>query len=1220
MAKEEKYTVSKLNRIQNEIKQLEGGRFQNLCDVYLYRKRNWENIVSLGSMDGTDKTTKGIPDTYYFDDVSKTYILVMYGTRKDATAKLETDVREAIEKSKVDEKDIGEIICCHTSSNLTVEKDKELRSLAGSIKLTLIGIDTLSNDLLKFEYQDIVKDFLGILESTEQVWNLEQFISIHDKSKTSAPLDTTYIDEKHIIDRMKDDVNSHQIILLSGVPGAGKTRLAIEICKALPEDNNIICVKSNRMPVYQDIKDALDISRVNYLFLDDANTITNFDAIVNLLSLKDFEQKLKIIMTVRDYALSGVIKQITPFKIKVHKHSLMSDDHIETLIKSIEDISPVNLRKIMKLSHNNPRIAVIAAIMVKEKNFDFIENGKEILDSYYSKIIEENSLSSNEQICMFILSFKQKLNLTNKESLDDILKYFKIDYDSFLAALNQLHGKELCDIFQDKAVKVSDQSLSDFVIVDFIANKKILIKDFFINLYPSHKKEIVEMLILVNNFNSSKEWIEYLTNEIKFVFNDIIADKDNESFLTQYGVIIPVESLAYVHEKIQDVDSVKFQVSQNEFEENKKNQGVNDPIISILCSLSNSERFKDAGILLMDYFRKRQDKIYEIFSAIKNNFDIEASSNLYLEKRFSIIEIFTVQENINEPTALLIANIANEFLKFSAEKFTFNNKNLVVNRYTLVDGEYLIKLHKNIFCLLSKVYSYGIVEVNNYIDKLLLNYSVYETENGFFETVSSDLTCIENLFFQDLDRLNYRQEAIVFELYSKSKKLNIKSQPFFEYKPSSIQKIYKDFSTSVWAYPMEKFDYEKVQKIRKKSLREIFENYSNDLVWLFNIIGIYQSDELLNKYELEDSVLLLYSELDIEDKIKLLPALLNSNFHISPNNFIHYMNKLSFEEGKNILNTVEKEIDEGWYLTNFLICRNIRDSEIEGLVSFIENLKDHEVINYFNIISFENYIKHDGNILNILKNMLSEDKVLGSFFIPNYVPEDGADKILDIVGYKELKEIYLSLIGSRGVDESGEIFKCLLKENDENFIYLFLVELNTHRLKINYDNYDIQLESIWKSVVAEKGIRRYLEFLIQENRVIYVGVDPYLEKIFIANIERSIEFIKAEVINTGNEDRLVNLYNFSLEIFDNEILLHIFELLKDKEITETFFEKLNLTMRTKSWSGSLVPLLDKDISFLNKLLDIFEGIKYISHSLIITKCIDSLKKQKEKELLSDYLE
>lgn len=1213
--------MSKLNRIQNEIKQLEGGRFQNLCDVYLYRKRSWENIVSLGSMDGTDKTTKGIPDTYYFDNHSNTYILVMYGTRKDATTKLETDVREAIEKSKIDEKDIEEIICCHTSSNLTVEKDKELRSLSGSIKLTLIGIDTLSNDLLKFEYQDIVKDFLGILESTEQVWNLEQFISIHDKSRTNAPLDTKYIDEKHIVDKMTDDVNSHQIILLSGAPGTGKTRLAIEICKKLPIESNIICVKSNSMPVYQDIKDALDTRRINYLFLDDANTVTNFDAIVSLLSLEDFEQKLKIIMTVRDYALSGVINQIRPFKVKVQKLSLMSDNQIEMLINSIEDISSVDLMKIMKLSHNNPRIAVIAAIMVKEKNSDFIENGKEILDSYYSQIIEENSLSSNEKISMFILSFKHKLNLTNKESLEDILNFFKIDSDSFLFALNQLHDKELCDIFQDKAVKVSDQSLADFVIVDFIANKKVFkIKDFFINLYPIHEKEIVEMLVLVNNFNSSKDWIEYLTNEIKCVYNNIIADIDKELFLTQYGVIIPIESLAYVYEKIQGIDNVEFQTSQKEFEKKKRNQEVNDPIINILCSLSNSEKFKDAGMLLMYYFKKRQDKIYEIFSAIKNNFDIEATWNHYLEKRFSIIETFSIQENINETTALLIANIANEFLKFSAEKFTFNGKNTVINRYTLVDGDYLIKLHKKIFYILSKVYSYGNVEVNNYIDELLLKYSVYEVKNGFVETVSSDLACIENLFFNNLDRLNFRQEAIVFELYSKSKKLKMQPQPFFEYEPSISQKIYRDFSTSIWAYQMEEFDYEKIEVLRKRSLRKIFENYSNDLVWLFNILGIFQSDELLNKYELEESVLLLYSDLDINNQIKLLSVLLNSSFVISPNNFVFYMDKLPFEEGKNILNTIEKQIDEGWYLSNFLRCRNICDDEIEGLVSFLENLKNYEALNYFNVISFENYIKHDGEVLDILKNMYSEDKVLGSFFVPNSVPKDGAEKILDIIGYKELKEIYLSLLGSRGVDRSGEIFKCLLRENDINFIYLFLVKLNTQRLNFNYIEYDVQLKSIWESAVAEEGIRKYLDFLIQENRVIYVGVDLFLEKIFKANIERSIEFIKAEVINTGDEDKLVNLYNLSLEIFDDEILLYIFELLKDKEITTNFFEKLHLAMRTNSWSGSLVPLLDKEISFLNKLLDIFEEIKFISHSLIINKCIDSLKKKKEKELLLDYLE
>ncbi|MGH2146802.1 hypothetical protein ACQ1ZX_14245, partial [Enterococcus faecalis] len=110
-----------------------------------------------------------------------------------------------------------------------------------------------------------------------------------------------------------------------------------------------------------------------------------------------------------------------------------------------------------------------------------------------------------------------------------------------------------------------------------------------------------------------------------------------------------------------------------------------------------------------------------------------------------------------------------------------------------------------------------------------------------------------------------------------------------------------------------------------------------------------------------------------------------------------------------------------------------------------------------------------------------------------------------------------------------------------------------------FAKYDAQLERIWTSEVAEDGIRKYLDFLIRENRVIYVGVDPYLEGIFKANTERALEFVKAEVLDTEDENRLVNLYNLSLEIFDDEVLLQLFELLKDKDIDAPFVEKLYLT-------------------------------------------------------------
>ncbi|NWK84112.1 hypothetical protein HYE69_04770 [Staphylococcus sp. GSSP0090] len=1213
--------MSKLNRIQSEIKQLEGGRFQKLCDMYLYRKRGWDNIVGLGSMDGTDKTTRGIPDTYFFDNETSRYILVMYGTRIDVTAKLETDIREVIGKLKVDEKDIKEIICCHTSSNLTVEKDKELRNIVNSIELTLIGIDTLSQDLLQFKYQDIVKDLLGISESTEQVWNLEQFILMHDKSKTNAPLNTPYIYENGTIEELIKQINEHQILLLYGKPGTGKTRLAIEVCKNLPTDSNIICVKSNGMPVYQEIKDTLDNNSVNYLFVDDANIVTNFTAVVDLLKFAEYDQRLKLIITIRDYALSSIINQMRDFKIKIKEVTLMSDKQIECLINSIHKVSDNNLREIKKLSHNNPRIAVIASIMMRESNNKFIENGKEVLESYYDQIIKENALSKNEKVSLFILSFKDKLNLRKQESLEEVLEFFKIDFENFIFSIKELHDKELCDIFQDEAAKVSDQSLSDFVIIDFIVNNKVFrVRDFFISLFPKFEKEILDMFVRINKFESSNDWIDYLTNEIKYVYNEIIAEIDKERFLKQYGILIPIETLAYTNEKMQFARSKQCKISQQEFEKKKRSTSVEDPIIEILCSLSHSEKYNDAAVLLIEYLKKRPDKVFEIFLAIKSNFDIEDGWNSYLEKRYSIFEIFSKQENINKTMALLIVNTAEEFLKFSGEKIIPNGRNVLIKRYTLVDGDYLIELHRKILEMLFEIYKLKYEEVNNYIDKLLFNYPIYEVKNGFFKTVSSDLKCIEDLFYKDLSNLNIREEAILFKLNSKAKKFELGSHLFSEYEASKRQVTYKIFSFNPIDYKKEGFNYEQSQKLRAEKLKEFFDENSDDLLQWLNVLSKYQLDELLNQHEIEKSLSILYLGLDVDNKSKMLMNLLISDFNLVYHDFDFYMEKLPFEKGRTILNSIGKALDERWYLSNLLTCKSINKDRIQELIKYLKELKNYEKLNTLNVLAFENYIEKDKAILEFLKVKYKEGKILGRFFIPNYVCEDNAKRIINLVGYKELKQIYLNIIGNEEIDNSGEMFKNILKEQDIKFIFLFLEKLNALRSNLSFAKGDVQLEYIWESKVAEEGIRKYLDFLIQENRVFYVGVDSFLEKILKANIERAFDFIKNEVIGTENENRLVSLYNLSLEIFNDEMLINLFELVTDKDTDTSFFENLHLTMRNRTWTGSLVPLLDKEINFLNNLLDIFRDTKYISHALVITTRIDSLKKEKQKELLSDYLE
>ncbi|MFI3805631.1 nSTAND3 domain-containing NTPase [Vagococcus fluvialis] len=1213
--------MSKLNRIQNEIKQLEGGRFQNLCDVYLYRKLDWKNIVSLGSMEGTDKTTIGIPDSYFFDEKSRKYILVMYGTRKDATKKLKEDIVEAIEKTKIAKEDIREIICCHTSSNISVEKDKELRNLANPIELTLIGIDTLSNDLLQFRYQDIVKDFLGIAESTEQVWNIEQFVSIHDKSKMNAPLNIKYIDENNTIETLIEELNNHQILLLSGVPGTGKTRLAIELCQKLPADSNKICVKSNSLPVYQDIKDALDDTRINYLLLDDGNTITNFKAIISLLKLEEFTQKLKLIITVREYAVSTITEHLKSFLVKIVKVLPMTDKQIETLVNSISNISSSNLRKIKKLSHNNPRIAVIAAIMIKEEKYNFVDEGKEILETYYSDIINENNLSEKEKISLFILSFLNKVNLTKPESLTDLLDFFNLDFEKFIELSNQLHDKELCDIFQDKAVRVSDQSLSDFIVIEFIVNKKLYkVRTFFIKLFPKYKKEIVEMLLRINNFKLSDNWIEYLTEEIKYVYNEILDESSKSLFLEQYGGLIPIETLAFIYEQIQSVERVDFKISQKEFEEKKNHVSVSDSIINILCTLSNSDKFNEAGLLLIEYFKKRPDKIYEVFSAIKLNYDFEYNWNDYFEKRVSILKILSDQESINEEMALLIVNVSEYFLEFSVEKVTSEGRNGVFTRYTLVDGDYLVQHHESIFNVLRKIHTLEFKEVNNYIDKMLLNYPVYEVKNNFLKTVSADLNCIGNNFFINLENLTLREEAIVSKLSQEARTQKIAIQPFSEYEVSNEQRIYNVFSSNMLEFNESEFNYEESQKNRIEKLNEFYREYSNRLLLLFNVLSDYQLDELLNKFEIQESVFLLYSELKIEEKIIFLTELLNSKFDTNNYHYDYFMEKLSYQEGKKVLDNVKKDVDVGWFFSNLLASKEIDEGMIEALKLLLNDITNDKKLNSFDILSFENYVEIDKEILNILLNKYFNDNISEIFFIPSYLNEEKTDKIIDIIGFERLQAIYINSIATKKIDKSGDLFKELLKQSDADFIYSFLIKLHNERSSLYSVDYSRHLKSLWESPVAEEGIKRYLDFLIKENRVIYVGVDPYLKGIIKADTERTKEFIKNEINQIDEEDKLIELYNLSLLIFDDTILLELFLLLKEKKVSAHFIQKLHLTMRMNSWSGSLVPLLDKEINFLNKLLDIFSEVEYIPHSLIIKQQIDSLKKQKENELLSDYLE
>lgn len=133
--------------------------------------------------------------------------------------------------------------------------------------------------------------------ANDQIYCINDFIKIHDSSKTNASLETTYIESSGNINELIEKLKKRQILVLSGNTGVGKTRLGIELCRKLFTNANIICVYSNYLDSYQDIKNALDSTRMNYIFIDEGTRLKDFSSVISLINSLQHDVNIKIIVT-----------------------------------------------------------------------------------------------------------------------------------------------------------------------------------------------------------------------------------------------------------------------------------------------------------------------------------------------------------------------------------------------------------------------------------------------------------------------------------------------------------------------------------------------------------------------------------------------------------------------------------------------------------------------------------------------------------------------------------------------------------------------------------------------------------------------------------------------------------------------------------------------------------------------------------------------------------
>ncbi|EFA24347.1 MULTISPECIES: ATP-binding protein [Bacilli] len=1193
--------MSLRNKIEQHIKELEGGKFQKLGDAYLSRKYNF-NIVSLGSQEGTDKTTKGTPDSYANKDGK--YIYIMYGTHKSVISKLEGDiqsVKKKILEENIAEDKVGRLICCHTSSNITIKQKEDLEKMAEPYQLELIGINELADDLTKLDFQYLAKEYLSISESTEQVWSINDFIRIHDESKTNAPISNDYIgDVSEIINTIKS--SEKRIFLISAKPGTGKTRLAIEICSLLDRNEyNIICVKSNNQDIYQDVKRNLKLHKENIVFIDDVNTTQNY---ISTLGLLNTTSNIRFILTVRDYAKKDVINNIKVYGYNNIEPELIKDDNFKELLNqfSRNDFTNKEIEHIKTISKSNPRIAVIAAKLSSSHDLTNFNDEIDILKDYYEEILNKNNIIYAEQKTLFILSYLKKIRLESLEENQEFKKLLKITditNTDFKSAVEKLHERELCNIYSDKIVKIADQSLDDYIVIKFLINKKISILEILHELYPVNDQRVVQILNQCSNFIRKESDLKGVSDAVKSYYyneSDFESDELKEKFLIQFGVLLPLEAISHVKNKIDNIESQAY-TRTNFINQKDKKESIKDSVLNIVFVTTRTKYCSQILQLLLKYFDKNPNKISEVYSILEANYGLvterEYIDYTLAENTISELANLDLMKSYNQE---LSAAILKQYLKITIDRTEAYEESFTFRKCTIPDSEKLKEYHRSILKLLAKIYNVGSVDIRLYIERILYDYrrKILTYSESHRMTINRDLRSIRELFFYDIKKLSMIEEQIVYTLHKAEVKENLPIV-FDDYIISDRQKIYNNLTN-----PNHAWFYEDDAEIK---LQQIANSYSSNLQNIFNFANQFKNSLFMNDINIELVLFNMFLLLKNDNKIKFLNSMFKSNYHFenrTPISFLENIEKSSMQ--RVIASSPELEKYE-WELAYLTQLEKVKNEDLQTLKSILEA---NSLPCYFTILNFERLILKDPS----LKELLIQKAGNTNFVISDFIREEEVPKLINLIGENDLKSQYLINLGS-SKDHTYKLFQ-KLGENDINFAVEVLKKID--ELKMRSSNLGYMVLHTINGFRDKKEIyKKFIRFVI--NRPYY-----YYNNMLDDIIKNDSQIILEMLEETNNEQFAIRLVNLGVEFLENNNQkLILFNLLRAKGFGQKSFQEIHFSPYSHFFTGSHVPVLELEKELLERIKEIFEtDIGYINLLLYLDKLIDGKRNAIERELEKEF--
>ena len=1197
--------MSRFTNIQNAILSLSPGDYQRLCSEYIMKKKCFTNMHDIGAKEGTNKTTRGIPDSYAIYDDGR-YSLIMYGTveKKSSIKKIESDIKDAHneKKTKIPICKVKEIICFHINTNISPGECERLTNLFEDVHIELIDIDTMAHDICN-NYTYLATDYLQLPIDTNQISDIDTFIKRYDKYSTSSPLSNTFIERQEKNEILEKIEKTEKMLLIKGKPGVGKTKLALEVCKELEKKDNlkVLCIRLNGADIYEDMKISLDNTKKYIVFIDDINESNYIQNLIDLIVTNDNEN-IKIIATIRDYFANEIVEKLNKYLTPViYSLNKMTDDDITKIIQTSFNTSNKKLQQqLLKISNGNPRIAIMTyQAMLIDKN-NSIDSILDVYKVYYDNIIKQNKLSNLQVKILFYISLFSPFNLNSEEIINTLNDFNSYNWDEF----KKLRDLELIEIYNNIAIKISDQNFANYIIYKYlIEDKTIKFSDLLIKTYPKFIKKIVNIINMLNELFGSEKTYKYIFSEINSVWQLPQYQNDDLFFKYFHNANIS-KSLEILYSKINNTPKSDF---SNNIKYNS-NIYINDEIIEILSDIGKSDSYKLAFNLLLLYL-ERNPKLYnEICKSIIDSW-VMNKSNLDFKKETEIISIILKKYLLkNEFKEIYELILINTIIKCLNTKLELNEpgKNIrTINIVTilLIGTDKLFKFREFLFNTLIEL-SRSNPKILNY----LMDYSIWSYNENQKDIFIHDIQYLNDNLFNKWKKPNLQMCKILSFIKNNCEEMNVAI-------PKSTLNIEENKEFKI----LNCFESYQSNKTNEKLTKLLINSNTYDYEQYFQILKKVSDEKIkVDSWKIESSLNLLFEYIlknKKSDFDKIIISYLSNNcpFKSYPIFLSSVKNK---EHLIDLLLTVKNDLT--YFFLAYLLNEYYSKKYLKLVYDFILNQSNSTIIYTLNFQTLIKYSKFEPNIIDKYTKDINEINNLHLAF--SYIDLIGDDLDTATMIYNNFKDksilecYYLNILNTYN-DDKGLLGFLLVKNN-----YNFFIDLINQKKPSSDNTIPNIVENIWKDECYDSIVLKIYNKIL-ESQFGYLTLH-YLFECTDEVQEIQNNWIKKYITNNSNNlEKIEILFHVICEKDEKSkkmLILHLLNLNSNIE----YLKHIQFFSRHESWNDSRIPLIEKKISFLKDIkneLEKKQDIHYIPHINYLDSSIQDLEKCIEKTKIEEYL-